>query len=46
MIQKLADYLFADAIRKGVEQYNYAVETFNLKAQNGTERTRDQSQQS
>lgn len=46
MIQKLADYLFADSIRKGVEQYNYAVKTFNLKAQNGTERARDQSQQS
>ena len=39
MIQQLADYLFADAIRKGIEQYNYAVETFNLKAKHGTERT-------
>lgn len=32
MIKKLADYLFANSIRKGVEQYNYAVKTFNLKA--------------
>jgi len=30
MIQKLAEYLFADAIYKGVAQYNHLIETFGL----------------